>query len=221
MPFFNAAYTSELNPAEEPWTNSSPLMQPYPNLSFHNQLPPNSPGPSNGLTKYDLTIENYNIWRSIESAKIGTQDFKISRFQEKENDAVAIAKKSNRTVKNASCASDLYGTSLDMEYHGNPRTGKSNHTAALQLESTNTNTVQREKFHDEFLNIPEFSYPNFENKDLYSNPDFGQGFLDSQPGQVDKNLYDNVVARLGHYRTVSNLVYSFTNEIYIITKHCK
>ncbi|GIY40210.1 hypothetical protein CDAR_536811 [Caerostris darwini] len=92
MPFFNVAYTSELNPVEEGWTNSSALMQRYSNLSFYNQLPPYFPGPSNGLTKYDLTEENYNIWRSIESAKIGTQDFKISRFEEKENDAVAIAK---------------------------------------------------------------------------------------------------------------------------------
>ncbi|GIY52378.1 hypothetical protein CDAR_269051, partial [Caerostris darwini] len=191
MPFFNAAYTSELNPVEVPWTNNSALMQRYPNLSFHNQLPPNSPGPSNVLTKYDLTMENYNIWRSMKSGKIGTRDFKISRFQEKENDAVAIARKSNGTEKNKSCASDLYGTSLDVQYHGNPRTGKSSHTAALQLESTNTNTLQRQKFHNEFLNIPKFSYPNSENKDLYSNPDFGQGYLDSQPGMNDIPHYSN------------------------------
>ncbi|GIX89942.1 hypothetical protein CEXT_143661 [Caerostris extrusa] len=191
MPFFNAAYTSELNPVEVPWTNSSALMQPYPNLSFHNQLPSNSPGPSNDLTKHDLTIENFNIWRSMESAKIGTQYFKISRFPEKENNAVAIARNSNRTEKNTISASDSYGTSLDMQYHGNPRTGKSTHTAALQLESTNTNTVQREKFHNKFLNIPNFSYPNFENKVLYSNPDFGQGFLDSQPGMNDIPHYSN------------------------------
>ncbi|GIY13567.1 hypothetical protein CEXT_646731 [Caerostris extrusa] len=136
-------------------------MQCYPNLSFHNQLPPNSPGPSNGLTKYDLAIENFNIWRSMESAKIGTQDFKISRFPEKENYTVAIARNSNRTEKNTISACDLYGTSLDMQYHGNPHTGKSSPTAALHLESTNTNTVQREKFHKKNFKYSEFFISQF------------------------------------------------------------
>ncbi|GIY32811.1 hypothetical protein CDAR_264271 [Caerostris darwini] len=71
MQFFNAAYTSELNPVEVPCTNNIELMQRYPNLSFHNQPPPNSPGTSNGLTKYDLTEENFNILRSMESGETG------------------------------------------------------------------------------------------------------------------------------------------------------
>ncbi|GIX75054.1 hypothetical protein CDAR_253011, partial [Caerostris darwini] len=64
MPFFNAVYTNELNPVQQP-------------------------------------------------------DFKISRFQEKEYDAVAIARKSNRTEKNKSCASHLNSASLNVQHHGN------------------------------------------------------------------------------------------------------
>ncbi|GIZ03731.1 hypothetical protein CEXT_113511, partial [Caerostris extrusa] len=119
MPFFNAVYTSELNPVQQPRTNNSAFTQRYPNLSFYNQLPPDSPGPSNVLTKYDLTIENFNIWRSMESGKTGMPDFKISRFQEKEYDAVAIARKSNITEKNESCASHLHSASLNVQHHGN------------------------------------------------------------------------------------------------------
>ncbi|GIY99016.1 hypothetical protein CEXT_716411 [Caerostris extrusa] len=116
MPLFNAVYTSELNPVQQPRTNNSALMQRYRNLSFHNQLPPNSPGPSNGLTKYDLTKENFNIWRSMESGKIGMPDFKISRFQEKEYDAAAIEREFDRTMKTTSSASDLNGTSINVQY---------------------------------------------------------------------------------------------------------
>ncbi|GIY07612.1 hypothetical protein CDAR_279201, partial [Caerostris darwini] len=119
IPFFNSVYTSELNPVQRPCTNNSALMQCYPNLSFYNQLPPNSRGPSNALTKYDLTEENFNIWRSMESGKIVMQDCEISRFPEKEYDAVAIARKSNRTEKNKSCASHLSSASLNVQYHGN------------------------------------------------------------------------------------------------------
>ncbi|GIY60105.1 hypothetical protein CEXT_193941 [Caerostris extrusa] len=91
-------------------------MKSYTNLSFHNQL---SPGPSNGLTKYDLTEENFNMWRSMESGKTGMPDFKISLFQEKEYDAVAMARKSNGTEINKSCASHLNSASLNVQYRGN------------------------------------------------------------------------------------------------------
>ncbi|GIY62335.1 hypothetical protein CEXT_295951 [Caerostris extrusa] len=66
MPYFNAAYTSELNPVEQPCTNYSAWMQHYPDLSFYNQLPPNSPAPSVGLTKYDLQIDLIygGVWNS-------------------------------------------------------------------------------------------------------------------------------------------------------------
>ncbi|GIY07771.1 hypothetical protein CDAR_25191 [Caerostris darwini] len=87
----------------------------------------------------------------MESRQSGIPNFELALFQE--YDAVAVARKSDRTQKNTSCVSYLNGTSLDVQYHGNPCTGKSSHTAALQHESTNTNTVQKEKFQNELINI--------------------------------------------------------------------
>ncbi|GIY71199.1 hypothetical protein CDAR_38311 [Caerostris darwini] len=42
MAYFTAADTSQLNPVQQPCTNNIELMQHDPNLSFYNQLPPNS-----------------------------------------------------------------------------------------------------------------------------------------------------------------------------------
>ncbi|GIY74523.1 hypothetical protein CDAR_545221, partial [Caerostris darwini] len=76
---------------------------------------------------------------NMESRQSGIQYLEMQYFQEKGYDAVAITRQSERTQKNTSCASDLYGTSLDVQYHGNTPTGMSSHTAVLQHESTNTN----------------------------------------------------------------------------------
>ncbi|GIY54063.1 hypothetical protein CEXT_306451, partial [Caerostris extrusa] len=124
MPFFNAAYTSELNRVEVPWTNSSVFMHQCPNLPSYNQLPQNYLGPSNHLTMYDPTKENYNISMNVESRQCGMQDFEISHFQDEEYDAVSTARKSNRTEKNKSCASHLNSASLNVQYHGDPHTKK-------------------------------------------------------------------------------------------------
>ncbi|GIY70974.1 hypothetical protein CDAR_532501 [Caerostris darwini] len=191
MPFFNAAYTSELNPVEVPWTNNIELMQRYPNLSFYNQLPPNSPGPSNGLIKYDLTEENFNIWRSMESGKTGMPDFKISRFQEKKYDAVEITGNSNRTEKNKSCASHLNSASMNEQYHGNPRTEESRHMIISQHVSPGTSTAMTEKFHEGIPNIQNGAYCNFENRHSYSIPNFGQGLLDRQLGMDEIPHFSN------------------------------
>ncbi|GIY39967.1 hypothetical protein CDAR_403551, partial [Caerostris darwini] len=137
MAFSIATSTSTLNPFEQTCPNISVLMQHHPNLSFYNQLPPNCPGPSNDLTLYESTNKNYNISMNMESRQSGIPNFELALFQE--YDAVAVARKSDRTQKNTSCVSYLNGTSLDVQYHGNPCTGKSSHTAALQHESTNTN----------------------------------------------------------------------------------
>ncbi|GIX94288.1 hypothetical protein CEXT_345041 [Caerostris extrusa] len=52
-----------------------------------------------------------------------------------------------------------------------------------QPVSARSNTVKREKFYDEFLNIQNTAYPNFENR--YSIPDFRQVLLDSQQGMSE------------------------------------
>ncbi|GIX94276.1 hypothetical protein CEXT_344991 [Caerostris extrusa] len=58
MAFFTEADTNALNPVEQLSTNNSAWVQYDPNLSFYNQLPPNSQGledPSNYITLYDPT----------------------------------------------------------------------------------------------------------------------------------------------------------------------
>ncbi|GIY31421.1 hypothetical protein CDAR_477271 [Caerostris darwini] len=120
MPFFNAAYTSELNSVEQTCTNNSAWMQPDPNLSFFNQLPPNSGGlkdPSNYLTICDPTKEYYSVPMNMQSGQSTMQDCEISRFQEKEYDGMAIARKLDRREKNTSFASDLNCTSINASIH--------------------------------------------------------------------------------------------------------
>ncbi|GIY92534.1 hypothetical protein CEXT_494931 [Caerostris extrusa] len=95
-------------------------MQQCPNLPSYNQLPQNSPSPSNHLTMYDRTKENYNISMNMESRHRAMQDFEMPHFQDKEYDAMAAARKSKRTEKNSSCASKLNSASLNVQYHGNP-----------------------------------------------------------------------------------------------------
>ncbi|GIY70970.1 hypothetical protein CDAR_532481, partial [Caerostris darwini] len=74
----------------------------------------------------------------MESGKIDMPDFKISRFQEKEYDAVAIARKSNRSMKTTSSASDLNSASINVQHPGNPYAEKPNPMAALQPVSSRT-----------------------------------------------------------------------------------
>ncbi|GIX74959.1 hypothetical protein CDAR_125121 [Caerostris darwini] len=187
--FSTAASTSTLNPYEQTCPNNSVLMQHHPNLTFYNQLPPNCPGPSNDPTLYEPTTKNYNISMNIESRQSGIPNFKVPRFQE--YDAVAVDRKSDRTMKTTSCASDLNSTSLNVQYPGNPYAEKPNHMAALQHVSTRTSTVMKEKFHEEFLNIQNFAYHNIENIHSYSIPDFDQGLLDSQLGMNEIPCYSN------------------------------
>ncbi|GIY70976.1 hypothetical protein CDAR_532511 [Caerostris darwini] len=220
MPFFNAAYTSELNPVEVTWTNISALMQRYPNLSFYNQLPPNSPGPSNGLIKYDLTEENFNIWRSMESGKTGVPDFKISRFQEKEYYAVAITGNSNRTEKTKSCASHLNSASMNVQYHRNPRTAKSRHMIISQHVYPGTSTAMTEKFHEGISNIQNGAYCNFENRHPYSIPNFGQGLLDSRPGMDEIPHFSNKSQRQfdGKFKFQNNFQCRICGKFFLLSK---
>ncbi|GIY99187.1 hypothetical protein CEXT_5301 [Caerostris extrusa] len=184
MAFITEADTSQLNPVEQPCKNNSVFMQHSPNVSFYNQLPPNSrllEDPSNYLTVCDPTNEYYNVPINMQSRQSGMQDFEISRFQEKEYDAMSIDRKSVRREENTNFASDL--TSINAKYHRNPHIDNEyNHLPALQHASTRTNTIMREKCYDEFLNIQNSAYCNIENRDSYSIPGFGQGLLDSQVG---------------------------------------
>ncbi|GIY03791.1 hypothetical protein CDAR_79651 [Caerostris darwini] len=186
MAFSTTASTTTLTPFEQTCPNNSAWMQHDPNWSFYNQLPPNSQGledPSNYLSICDPTNEYYNVLMNMQSGQSTMQDFEISRFQEKEYDPVAIAIKSDRTEFNTSCASDLNFTSINAKYQRNPLAGKEyNHMAVSQPVSSRSNTVKREKFYDEFLNIQNSAYPNFENSDSYPIPDFRQVLLDSQQG---------------------------------------
>ncbi|GIY67596.1 hypothetical protein CDAR_90831, partial [Caerostris darwini] len=132
---------------------------------------------------YDPTNESYNTSMNMESRQSAMQDFEMSRYQEMEFVAMSIARNLDITEKNASCASDLNSASLNVSYNVNPHTeNEYNHRPALQPVSIRTNAVMRDKFHDEFLNIQNSAYPNFENMPSYSIPDFGQGVLDSQQG---------------------------------------
>ncbi|GIY62657.1 hypothetical protein CDAR_46601, partial [Caerostris darwini] len=149
MAFITEADTSQLNPVEQPCTNNSVLMQPSPNLSFYIQLLPTFRGledPSNYLTICDPTNKYYNVPMNMQSGQRGMQDCEIPRFPDKEYDAMAIARKSDRREKNTSFASDLNCTSINAKYHRNPHTEKEyNHAPALQHASTGTNTITREK----------------------------------------------------------------------------
>ncbi|GIY99185.1 hypothetical protein CEXT_5281 [Caerostris extrusa] len=189
MAFSTAASTTTLKPFEPTCQNNSAWMQHSPNLSFYNQLPPTSQGiedPSKYITIYDPTNEYYNI--SMQSGQSSMQDSEISRFQDKEYQLMAIARKSDRREENTKCASDLSSPSINVQYHGNSRPQKSIHMAAFQRVSTSTNTMMREK---EFLNIQNSAYRNIENIDSYSIPDSGKGFLDCRQGmnEIPHNSY--------------------------------
>ncbi|GIY49829.1 speckle-type POZ protein [Caerostris darwini] len=122
--FFTTVYTSALNPVLHPCTSSSVLIQHCPNLPSYNQLPQNSPGPSNHLTMYDPTNEYCTISMNMQSRQRAMQDFEMPPFQDKEYGAIAAAGKSIRTEKNRSCASDLNSTSPNVQYHGDPHKEK-------------------------------------------------------------------------------------------------
>ncbi|GIY10922.1 hypothetical protein CDAR_561741 [Caerostris darwini] len=120
MAFFTEADTRLLNPVQEPCINNIELMQHDPNLSFYNQLPSNSRGledPSNYLTIYNPTNEYYNVAMNMQSGQSAMQDCEISHFQDKEYDAIAIARKLDRREKNTSFASDLNCTSINASIH--------------------------------------------------------------------------------------------------------
>ncbi|GIY92527.1 hypothetical protein CEXT_494871 [Caerostris extrusa] len=183
MAFSTAASTTTLNPFEQTCPNNSAWLQPDPNLSFYNQLPPNSQGledPPNYLTICDPTNKYCNVPINMQSRQSAMQNCEMQCFQDKDYDAVAIARKSDRTTKTTSWASDLNSTSINVQYPGNPYAEKPNHMATLQPVSTRTNTVMKEKFHNEFLNIQNSACRNIENSHSYTNPDFDQGLLGSQ-----------------------------------------
>ncbi|GIY69082.1 hypothetical protein CEXT_206871 [Caerostris extrusa] len=115
MAFITETDTSQLNPVEPPFTYNSAWQQQDPNLSFYNQLPPNCPGSSHDLALYESTNKNYNISMNMESQQSGIPNFKVPRFQE--YDAVAIARKSDRTEENTNFASYLNCTSINAKYH--------------------------------------------------------------------------------------------------------
>ncbi|GIY49830.1 hypothetical protein CDAR_226691 [Caerostris darwini] len=179
MAYFTAANTSELNPVQQQSINNIELMQHDLNLSFYNQLPPNTQsleGPSNYLTIYDPT----NVPMKMQSRQSAMQNCEISRFQEKEYDGMTIARKSDGREENTSFESYLNSTNINAKYHRNPHTeNEYNRTPALKHVSTRTNTITRQ---NEFLNIHNSGYRNVENRDSYSIPVFGQGLLDSRQG---------------------------------------
>ncbi|GIY42563.1 hypothetical protein CDAR_578881 [Caerostris darwini] len=183
MAFSTTASTTTLTPFEQTCPNNFAWMQHDPNLSFCNQLPPNSQvleDPSNYLTICDPTNQYCNVPINMQSRQSTMQDCEISRFQEKEYDAMTIARKSDTREENTSFASDLNCTSINAKYHRNPQTeNEYNHTPTLQHASTRTNTMTKE---NEFLNIHNSGYRNVENRDSYSIPGFGQGVLDSRHG---------------------------------------
>ncbi|GIY49828.1 hypothetical protein CDAR_226671 [Caerostris darwini] len=187
MTFSTAASTNTLNPVEQPCTNNFVRMQHSPNISFYIQLPPTSQGlkdPSNYLIIYDPT----NVPMNMQSGQSAMQDFEISRFLEKEYDAMQIDRKLVRREENTNFASDL--TSINAKYHRNPRIDNEyNHLPALQHASTRTDMIMREKCYDEFLNIQNAAYCNIENRDSYSISGFGQSLLDSQLGMNDMPHY--------------------------------
>ncbi|GIX94289.1 hypothetical protein CEXT_345051 [Caerostris extrusa] len=73
-----------------------------------------STSPSNYLTIYESTDKNYNISMNMESRQSCIPNFEAPRFPE--YDAVAIARKSDRTMKTMSCATDLNSASINVEY---------------------------------------------------------------------------------------------------------
>ncbi|GIY71201.1 hypothetical protein CDAR_38321 [Caerostris darwini] len=153
---------------------------------------------------------------NMQSRQSGMQDCEISRFQEKEYDAMAIARKSDRREENTSFASDLNCTSINAKYHRNPHTvNEYNHTPALKHASTRTNTITRQ---NEFLNIHNSGYSNMEKSDSYSIAGFGQGLLDSRQGmkEIPHNSY-NLKANLPtrwNFKMFSSVIFAdLTKEI--------
>ncbi|GIY99184.1 hypothetical protein CEXT_5271 [Caerostris extrusa] len=219
MAYFTAANTSELNPVQQPSINNIELMQHDLNLSFYNQFPPNSRAledPPNYLTIYDPTKEYYNVPMNMQSRQSTMQDCEISCFQEKECDAMAVARKSDRREENTSFESYLSSTYINAKYHRNPHTeNEYNHTPALKHASTITNTITRQ---NEFLNIHNSGYRNVENRDSYSIPGFGQGLLDSRQGMNEfrsilKSLKANLTIIL-NFKMFSSVIFAdLTKEI--------
>ncbi|GIZ03736.1 hypothetical protein CEXT_113551 [Caerostris extrusa] len=110
----------------------------------------------------------------MQSRQSTMQDCEISRFQEKEYDAMAIARKSDRREENTNFVFDL--TSINAKYHRNPHIDNEyNHLPALKYAST----ITRE---NEFFNMDNSGYRNMEKKSFIFNSGFGQGLLDSRQG---------------------------------------
>ncbi|GIZ03733.1 hypothetical protein CEXT_113531 [Caerostris extrusa] len=123
---------------------------------------------------------------NMQSRQSTMQDCEMSRFQEKEYDGMAIARKSDRREENTKFASDLNCTSINAKCHRNPHTeNEYNQTHPLKHLSTRTNTT----FYDEFLNIHNSAYHNIENIDSYSIPDIGQDFSGSHLGMNEISYY--------------------------------
>ncbi|GIX94280.1 hypothetical protein CEXT_345001 [Caerostris extrusa] len=93
---------------------------------------------------------------NMQSRQSAMHDCEITRFQEKDYDAVAIARKSDRRKENTSFASDLNCTSINAKYHRNPQTvNEYNHAPALKRASAITRG-------NEFFNMHNSGYRNME-----------------------------------------------------------